>query len=129
MQKAKLSKSLNCLLISLSSALLFSAPSVANNTASPVLTNVEQTLTENVNRFTEAEIEQMLAPIALYPDALLSHILIASTYPIEVVDAERWLSKNSQLSPENIADAAESKDWDASVKALLPFHNLSLIHI
>jgi hypothetical protein len=124
MQKAKLSKSLNCLLISLSSALLFSAPSVANNTASPALTNVEQTLTENVNRFTEAEIEQMLAPIALYPDALLSHILIASTYPIEVVDAERWLSKNSQLSPENIADAAESKDWDASVKALLPFHNI-----
>lgn len=124
MQKAKLSKSLNYLLISLSSALLFSAPSIANNTASPALTNVEQTLTENVNSFTEAELEQMLAPIALYPDALLSHILIASTYPIEVVDAERWLSKNTQLSPEDLADAAESKDWDASVKALLPFQNI-----
>lgn len=124
MQKSKLSKSLNYLLISLSSALLFSAPSIANNTVSPALTNVEQTLTENVNSFTEAELEQMLAPIALYPDALLSHILIASTYPIEVVDAERWLSKNTQLSPEDLANAAESIDWDASVKALLPFQNI-----
>lgn len=121
MQKVKLSKSLNCLLISLSSALLFSAPSLANNTTS---SSVEQTLTEQVNSFTEAELEQMLAPIALYPDTLLSHILIASTYPIEVVDAERWLSKNTQLSPEDLANAAENKDWDASVKALLPFQNI-----
>ena len=63
----------------------------------------------------------MLAPIALYPDALLTHILIATTYPIEVVDAERWINKNKQLSSEALLDAAENKDWDASVKALLPF--------
>ena len=63
----------------------------------------------------------MLAPIALYPDALLTHILIATTYPIEVVDAERWLSKNNQLSAQALADAADDMDWDASVKALLPF--------
>ncbi len=124
MQKVQLSKSLNYLIISLSSALIFSAPSIANNTASPVMANVEQSYTEQVNSFTEAELEQMLAPIALYPDALLSHILIASTYPIEVVDAERWLNKNTQLSTEELADAAENQDWDASVKALLPFANI-----
>jgi len=69
----------------------------------------------------EAELAQLLAPIALYPDTLLTHILIASTYPIEVIEAERWLQKKSALSTAQIAKKSEHKDWDASVKALLPF--------
>lgn len=69
----------------------------------------------------EAELAQTLAPIALYPDTLLTHILIASTYPIEVIEAERWLSKNSALTSAQVARKAQQKDWDASIQALLAF--------
>ncbi|MGL5389905.1 MAG: DUF3300 domain-containing protein [Shewanella sp.] len=68
-----------------------------------------------------AELEQMLAPIALYPDSLLSHILISATYPLEVVQAQRWLADRSQLSVEQVMAQAQNKGWDPSVKALLAF--------
>jgi hypothetical protein len=74
--------------------------------------------------FSDAELAQILAPIALYPDTVLTHILIASTYPIEVVQAERWAHKHKDLDPEDAIDAVEDKDWDPSVKALVPFPNL-----
>jgi hypothetical protein len=69
----------------------------------------------------QAELEQVLAPIALYPDTILSHILVASTYPLEVVQAERWVLNNEQLEGQNTVAAAEDKDWDPSVQALLAF--------
>ncbi len=71
--------------------------------------------------FTQGELEQMLAPIALYPDTLLSHILIAATYPLEIIQAERWSSRNPDLTADEINIAIEDKDWDPSVKALVPF--------
>lgn len=76
---------------------------------------------KNDEVFSEAELAQMLAPIALYPDTLLSHILISSTYPIEIIDADRWLTKHEHLSISARADKAEDIDWDPSVKALLAF--------
>ncbi|MBU2870013.1 DUF3300 domain-containing protein [Colwellia sp. E2M01] len=73
----------------------------------------------------DAELAQALAPIALYPDTLLTHILIASTYPIEVIEADRWLNQklqeNSQLSAQQLEVLAEDKDWDVSIQALLSF--------
>lgn len=51
----------------------------------------------STKRFKQEELDQMLAPIALYPDSLLTQIFIASTYPIEVVQADRWLQKNKSL--------------------------------
>jgi len=74
--------------------------------------------------FSEAELAQMLAPIALYPDSLLTHILIASTYPIEIVEAHRWLKKNEDLTAEQAAQSVEDFNWDASVKALVPFERI-----
>ncbi len=68
--------------------------------------------------YSEAEIAQLLAPIALYPDSLLSHILIAATYPLEVIQAERWLSENPTLTGTAAVDAAANKPWDPSVIAL-----------
>ncbi len=68
--------------------------------------------------FSEAELAQILAPIALYPDTLLSHILIASTYPLEVIATERFLAKNSHLSETRLAQKIAQQDWDESVKAL-----------
>lgn len=126
MKKVKYKKTLNYLILSLSSALALSAASFAadNTRVAPSDSNAESQVAEQGTNFTDAELAQMLAPIALYPDTLLTHILIATTYPIEVVDAERWASKNSQLSAQALADAAEDKDWDPSVKALLPFPNI-----
>lgn len=72
----------------------------------------------------QAELEQMLAPIALYPDSLLTHILITSTYPLELVQAQRWLTLRPKSSIDQIMSQVEDKDWDPSVKALLAFPTL-----
>lgn len=63
----------------------------------------------------------MLAPIALYPDALLSQILMASTYPLEVVEAQRWAQAHPTLSGNAALQAAQQNNWDPSVKSLLAF--------
>ena len=60
----------------------------------------------------QAQLDQMLAPIALYPDTLLSHILVASTYPLEVIQAARWRSANEDLNEQQALNAVEDKDWD-----------------
>jgi hypothetical protein len=74
--------------------------------------------------FSQAELDQMLAPIALYPDALLSQVLIASTYPLEVIQADRWVRSNKDLKAEEALKFAENKDWDPSVKALVAFPDI-----
>src|SRR3989440_9187201 len=70
---------------------------------------------------TQQELDQMLAPIALYPDSLLSQILMASTYPLEVVEAARWSRANPGLKGEEAVNAVEQRDRDASVKSLAAF--------
>src|SRR5258706_9492075 len=70
---------------------------------------------------TQQELDQMLAPIALYPDSLLSQILMASTYPLEVVEAARWSRGNPGLTGQQAVNAVEQRDWDASVKSLAAF--------
>jgi len=71
--------------------------------------------------FSQQELDQMLAPIALYPDALLSQILMASTYPLEVVEAARWSRVQPGLSGDSAVRAAEGENWDPSVKSLVAF--------
>jgi hypothetical protein len=71
--------------------------------------------------FTREELAQMLAPIALYPDSLIAEILMASTYPIEVVAAERWIRQNKNLKSDEIDTALQEKTWDSSVKSLCHF--------
>jgi hypothetical protein len=68
--------------------------------------------------YTKEELDQMLAPIALYPDSLLSQILMASTYPVQVVDADRWVKQNPNLTGAQLDQALQDKDWDPSVKSL-----------
>jgi Protein of unknown function (DUF3300) len=64
----------------------------------------------------------MLAPIALYPDDLLADILMAATYPLDVVEAARWLQgpQNAALKGDQLFAALQQKSWDPSVKSLLP---------
>lgn len=71
--------------------------------------------------FKPEELEQLVAPIALYPDSLIAQILMASTYPLEVVQAERWASQNKSLKEDALAAALEKQPWDPSVKSLVAF--------
>ena len=66
-----------------------------------------------------AELDGLVAPIALYPDTLLANVLMAATYPLEVVQAERWVNQNKNLKGDALKTAAEKQEWDASVKALV----------
>jgi uncharacterized membrane protein YgcG len=77
----------------------------------------------STSEFAVAQLDAMLAPIALYPDELLTQILIASTYPLQVVAASRWLerSDNKNLKGDALVNALEGESWDPSVKSLLPF--------
>jgi len=70
-----------------------------------------------------AHLASILAPVALYPDALLGNILAASTYPLEVVEADRWLDQpaNAALAGDQLEAALQQKDWDPAVKSLVPF--------
>jgi hypothetical protein len=67
------------------------------------------------------QLESMVAPIALYPDSLLSQVLVASTYPLEVVEAQQWLDQNKTLTGTALMDAAKQQNWDPSVQALVAF--------
>ncbi|MBB2175221.1 DUF3300 domain-containing protein [Gluconacetobacter johannae] len=74
-------------------------------------------------QFDMEQIDALLAPIALYPDTLLTQMLIASTFPVEIVEAERWASDPAHKSLKGAAltKALDALDWDPSVKSLIPF--------
>ncbi|MBO1256268.1 DUF3300 domain-containing protein [Alteromonas sp. 5E99-2] len=72
----------------------------------------------------QAELVSLLAPIALYPDELLNHVLIASTYPRQVTDANRWVRRHRNYGPNELIGYSKSKRWDPSVRALLSFPDL-----
>ena len=63
----------------------------------------------------------MVAPIALYPDSLLAQVLAASTYPLEIVTAGRWVKQHSNLTGKALVEAAGKQDWDPSIQALVAF--------
>jgi hypothetical protein len=71
--------------------------------------------------FTAAQLEQMTAPIALYPDSLVTQILMAATYPLEIVEAARWSKANPGLEGKALEEALKQQDWDIAVKALAGF--------
>ncbi len=71
--------------------------------------------------FKPEQLEQLVAPIALYPDSLLAQVLMASTYPLEVVEAARWQKQNSTLKDKALEDALQQQTWDPSVKSLTAF--------
>jgi uncharacterized protein DUF3300 len=71
--------------------------------------------------FSQQELDQLVAPIALYPDSLLAQVLMASTYPLEIVQADRWRKANPSLKDKALEDALQQQPWDASVKSLAVF--------
>jgi Protein of unknown function (DUF3300) len=67
------------------------------------------------------QLETLVAPIALYPDNILSQILVASTYPLEVVEAQQWLLQNKTLTGQALVNAAQRQNWDPSIQGLVVF--------
>ena len=67
------------------------------------------------------QLDTLVAPIALYPDALVGQVLVAATYPLEVVEAAQWLQQNRNLQGLQLVDAARQQNWDASIQALVVF--------
>lgn len=82
---------------------------------------IPRTTTAKVPLFSDAELDQMLAPVALYPDVLLTQTLIASTYPSEAIEAGNWLKANPNLRGKEAVEAASQTDWDDSIKSLAAF--------
>jgi len=95
-------------------ALVFASVSWGQQTASPANTAPAQLLSAQ-------QLDDLVAPIALYPDPLLSEVLAASTYPMEVAEAEQWLQDHRQWKPSKLMDQAKKQNWDPSVQGLVAF--------
>jgi hypothetical protein len=67
------------------------------------------------------QLDSLVSPIALYPDPLLSQTLVASTYPLEVIQLQQWLAQNKDLKDKALADAVQKQDWDPSIQAMAAF--------
>jgi hypothetical protein len=67
------------------------------------------------------QLDNLVAPVALYPDQLLSQVLAASTYPLEIVEAQQWLQQNGNLQGPQLIEGAKRQNWDPSVQALVAF--------
>ena len=102
----------------LAAALVAAAPGQAQQPAQPAQP-------AKAAGFTAAQLEQLVAPIALYPDSLLTQTLMAATYPLEIVEAARWLQKNPSLKDSALAEALKGQDWDPSVNRSAVFPKCS----
>ena len=110
------------------SAALIAEPAMAqaqDNPAAPTApaTDAEANAAEPAagESFSRDELEKLLAPIALYPDPLLAQMLPASAYPVQIVQAQRWLDKNKALVAKNDYSGIDNQNWDPAVKALARF--------
>lgn len=99
----------------LSALMLALAPAVAQQ---PPAAPATAATNPAAKTFSQQELDQLLAPIALYPDPLLAQIFMASTYPLEVVQAARWSKENSKLTGKALEDAMTRQPWDPAVKSL-----------
>jgi hypothetical protein len=74
---------------------------------------------DQAQQLSKDQLESLVAPIALYPDPLLAQMLIASTYPLDVIAAQQWLDKNKGLKGDELEKAVEKQSWDPSVQGLV----------
>src|SRR5690349_12617896 len=83
-----------------------------------VLAQEETTTTEEAPKIPNDQLDSLVAPIALYPDAMLAQTLAASTYPLEVMQLDQWMDKNKNLKDKALADAVAKQPWDPSVQSM-----------
>jgi hypothetical protein len=70
------------------------------------------------------QLDSLVAPVALYPDPLLTQVLVASTYPLEIIQLQQWIQKNSGLTGDDLTSAVQQQDWDPSIQAMAVFPDL-----
>lgn len=80
-----------------------------------------QAAPQGEKKLSREKLEQIVAPVALYPDSLLAQVLMASTYPLEIVQAARWAAANPSLTGKSLEDALKPKAWEPSVKSIVAF--------
>lgn len=106
----------------LASLLVLTQPALhAQEAPAPTPTQPSATDQAKAVPFKPEELEQIVAPIALYPDALLAQVMMASTYPLEVVLAARWSAEHPDVKGDAVAKAVETETWDPSVKSMVAF--------
>ncbi|MGB8628247.1 MAG: DUF3300 domain-containing protein, partial [Xanthobacteraceae bacterium] len=103
----------------LATVLLVSPQAALAQTLAQTSPPAQSASTSSQQLLSDAQLDALVAPIALYPDALLSEILMASTYPLEVVEADRWVQANKNLKGDALKDAADKQSWEDSVKSLV----------
>src|SRR6476661_3135429 len=86
-----------------------------------ILAQEETTATEETPTIPPEQLDSLVAPIALYPDAMLAQTLAASTYPLEVMQLEQWMGKNTNLKDKALADAVAKQPWDPSVQSMAAY--------
>jgi Protein of unknown function (DUF3300) len=79
----------------------------------------QQSSTDQSQLLSAGQLDALVAPVALYPDELLSEVLMASTYPLEVIEADRWAQANKKLTGDALTTAVGQQSWDDSVKSLV----------
>jgi hypothetical protein len=81
----------------------------------------EMTSTNEAPKIPSDQLDSLVAPIALYPDQLLSQTLVASTYPLEIIQLQQWMEKNKNLKGQALSEAVEKQPWDPSIQAMATF--------
>lgn len=99
-------------LASVCTALALALPASAQEASTPAAQS---------STFSKEQLEQIVAPIALYPDSLLTQLMMAATYPLEIVEAARWSLKNPKIKADQLEAALQKETWDPSVKSLCGF--------
>lgn len=107
--------------IAISWIVLFSSGLAGALAQTPAAQSQVMTITKAAPKIPNDQLDSLVAPIALYPDQLLSQTLVASTYPLEVIQLEQWLAKNKNLKEKALANAVQKENWDPSIQAMAAF--------
>src|SRR4051812_19122513 len=99
-------------------AALICAGAISTGDMNLLASQTSQPPAEQAASIPPEQLESLVAPIALYPDPLLSQTLVASTYPLEVIQLQQWLAKHPNLKDKALADAVQKEEWDASIQAM-----------
>src|SRR5262245_8092888 len=98
---------------------LLAAPEAASALVQEAQAAPAEQAPEEAPKLSAGELQSLVAPIALFPDPLLAQMLVASTYPLDVVAAQQWLDKNKNLKGDDLTKAAEKEPWDPSIQAMV----------
>lgn len=111
--------------IAISCIVLFSSGLAVALAQTPEAQSQVMTTTKEAPKIPNDQLDSLVAPIALYPDQLLSQTLVASTYPLEIIQLEQWSEKNKNLKDKALADAVQKQNWDPSVQAMAAFPDVA----